>query len=52
LKQTKVYIPSQIAEQQNIGRFMSNLDRLITLHQRKLEKLQNVKKSLLKKMFV
>ena len=32
--------------------FFSNLDDLITLHQRKLELLQNIKKSLLDKMFV
>ena len=39
-------------EQQKIGTFFSSLDNLITLHQRKLEKLKNVKKSLLEKMFV
>ena len=40
------------AEQQAIGSFFSRLDSLITLHQRKLELLQNIKKSLLDKMFV
>ena len=39
-------------EQQAIGSFFSHLDDLITLHQRKLELLQNIKKSLLDKMFV
>ena len=39
-------------EQQVIGHFFSRIDRLITLHQRKLEKLQNIKKSCLEKMFV
>ena len=34
------------------GRFLKKLDTLITLHQRKLEKLQNIKKSCLEKMFV
>lgn len=35
-----------------ISRFFSRLDALITLHQRKLALLQNIKKSLLDKMFV
>ena len=34
LKLTKVFIPSEISEQQSIGRFISLLDNLITLHQR------------------
>ncbi|MFR2022790.1 MAG: restriction endonuclease subunit S [Clostridia bacterium] len=40
------------AEQQQIGAFFKQLDHLITLHQRELEKLQNIKKSMLEKMFV
>ena len=40
------------AEQQQIGAFFKQLDNLITLHQRELEKLQNIKKSMLEKMFV
>jgi type I restriction enzyme S subunit len=39
-------------EQQQIGAFFKNLDDLITLHQRELEKLKNIKKSMLEKMFV
>ena len=39
------------AEQQQIGAFFKNLDHLITLHQRKLEKLKLVKKSMLEKVF-
>ena len=39
-------------EQEKIGVFFKLLDNLITLHQRKLEKLQNVKKAMLEKMFV
>ena len=39
------------AEQQQIGALFKNLDHLITLHQRKLEKLKLVKKSMLEKMF-
>ena len=41
-----------LEEQTKIADALSNLDHLITLHQRKLEKLQNIKKSCLEKMFV
>ena len=41
-----------IKEQEHIADFFHNLDHLITLHQRELEKLQNIKKSMLEKMFV
>ena len=44
--------PSSLQEQLQIGTFFQQLDSLITLHQRKLELLKNVKKSLLDKMFV
>ena len=40
------------AEQAKIGAFLLDIDHLITLHQRKLEKLKNIKKSMLEKMFV
>lgn len=39
-------------EREKIGSYFSNLDNLITLHQRKLEKLQHIKKACLEKMFV
>ncbi len=39
-------------EQEQIGAFFRHLDHLITLHQRELEQLQNIKKSCLEKMFV
>ena len=42
----------QRSEQILIGAFFQQLDNLITLHQRELEKLQNIKKSMLEKMFV
>ena len=45
-------VPKEEREQEHIGSFFSRLDDLITLHQRKLELLQNIKKSLLDKMFV
>ena len=44
-------LPS-LSEQRRIGKFFSRLDSLITLHQRKLELLRNIKKSMLDKMFV
>ncbi|MGV3329736.1 restriction endonuclease subunit S [Streptococcus suis] len=46
-----VHIPSP-KEQSAIGTFFSTLDRHITLHQRKLEKLKNLKKALLNELFV
>ena len=45
-------LPPSREEQELIGLFFARLDNLITLHQRKLELLQNIKKSLLDKMFV
>ena len=39
-------------EQVKIGEYFNRLDHLITLHQRKLEKLKYIKKSMLEKMFV
>ena len=44
-------IPS-LDEQKKIAKFLTQIDKTITLHQRKLEKLQNIKKSMLEKMFV
>ena len=44
-------LPSTIREQQTIGAFFKELDNLITLHQRKYDKLINVKKFMLQKMF-
>ena len=47
-----ITVATQVKEQELIASFFTNLDNLITLHQRKLEKLQNIKKSMLEKMFV
>lgn len=44
------YVPKYL-EQEKIGELFTNLDNLITLHQRKYDNLVNVKKSLLEKMF-
>ncbi|WP_141671907.1 restriction endonuclease subunit S [Bifidobacterium breve] len=51
LQDTQVRFPG-LSEQSAIGAALNEIDSLITLHQRKLELLQNVKKSLLDKMFV
>lgn len=48
---TVVTIP-EIDEQRVLGQYLERLDHLITLHQRKLEKLKNIKKSCLEKMFI
>ena len=48
---TMVSLPESQAEQQTIGAFFSRLDSLITLHQRKYDKLVIFKKSMLEKMF-
>ena len=47
----QLMLPSR-TEQQQIGMTLRSLDNLITLHQRKLELLRNIKKSLLDRMFV
>ena len=46
-----ITVPS-LQEQRKIGDLLDKLDNLITLHQRKCEKLKNIKKSMLEKMFV
>ena len=50
LAETQLTVPS-FDEQRQIGGYFSNLDALITLHQRKFEKLVQLKKSMLDKMF-
>ena len=47
-----ISIPATMGEQRQIGTYFRNLDNLIILHQRKLEKLKNIKKSMLEKMFI
>jgi len=47
----KFEIPASIEEQKKIAGVFDNLDNLITLHQRKYDKLKNIKKSMLEKMF-
>ena len=52
LSEIEIYVSPYEQEQAKIAAYFANLDNLITLHQRELEKLQNIKKSMLEKMFV
>ena len=52
LAEIEVFAPKDECEHHQIGTYFRNLDHLITLHQRKLEKLKIIKKSFLEKMFV
>ena len=52
LSEIKIFVSPDEKEQEQIARFFTNLDNLITLHQRELEKLRNIKQSCLEKMFV
>ena len=52
ISQSFFAVPADYAEQRVIAKSLAELDDLITLHQRKLELLQDIKKSLLDKMFV
>ena len=52
LQKLKLCVPVSKSEQEKIGEIFNNIDNIITLHQRKLDKLQEVKKGLLQKMFV
>ena len=47
----KVFVP-KVEEQRKIGNFLDSLDKLIATHQRRLEKLKNIKASCMEKMFV
>ncbi|WP_298033228.1 restriction endonuclease subunit S [uncultured Desulfovibrio sp.] len=52
LQDTLIAFPRKKEEQARIGTFFRHLDRLITLHQRKVALLQNIRKACLEKMFV
>ena len=51
LSEIEIFVAPDVKEQEQIADFFTRLDNLITLHQRKYEKLTNVKKSMLEKMF-
>lgn len=46
-----IYVPQDIREQEKIGEYFSELDHLITLHQRKCDETKQLKKFMLQKMF-
>ena len=50
--ETSLAIPQNIEEQKAIGKYFTELNTLITLHQRKCDELQNMKKFMLQNMFV
>ena len=51
ISEMDILMPTEIDEQKNIADFFTQLDHLITLHQRKLEKLKIIKKSMLENLF-
>ena len=51
LQQLAFYMPNDLSEKAEIGKYMDTFDHLITLHQRKYDKLQVLKKAMLEKMF-
>ena len=51
MEKKEILLPNCVEEQQKIGIYFSNLDHLITLHQRKCEQTKKLKKFMLQKMF-
>lgn len=51
IKETNISFPEDVDEQQAIGNYFQNIDRLINTSQTKLDKLKNIKKACLEKMF-
>ena len=49
---TKLKLPADIEEQQEIGEYFKKIDSLITFHQQKCDELKNIKKFMLQNMFV
>ncbi len=52
MSKIKIFIPNSIEEQKTIAEFLTKLDSLINLQHQELEKLKNLKKAFLSKMFV
>ena len=52
LRNLSLIVPREDKEKDEIGRYFKSLDNLITLHQRKLDELNQFKKGMLQKMFV
>lgn len=52
VKNFQILLPKDKSEQSKVGQFFNQLDNLITLHQRELNSLKNLKESLLQQMFI
>ena len=52
IRKFEICFPQNKEEQDIVSEYLDSLDHLITLHQRKLEKLKKIKKAMLEKMFV
>lgn len=52
LARFEIFVPKDIREQKKIGRYFKSLDTIISLHQRELDKLKNIKKAFLEKMLI
>ena len=52
ISETEFEIPVSLEEQKAVGNYFERVDSLLSLHQRKLEKLRQIKKSMLERMFV
>ena len=52
IRKIEISLPRSKSEYEKLEEFFYSLDNLITLHQRKLEKLKNIKRSMLEKMFI
>ena len=51
IREMNLFVPQDMEEQKKIGKFFSDFDKHIVIYQKKLEHLQELKKSLLQKMF-
>lgn len=52
MEKKQTILPMNLNEQKQIARFLSSMDKFITLHQRKLDRLMSIKKALLQQLFV
>jgi len=51
IEDTKILVPPTVAEQEAIGKFFEDLDKVIELQAKKVEKLQHIKAGCLERMF-
>ena len=52
MSKIKIFVPKSIKEQNYISKILNNFDKVLALHQKELQKLKNIKKASLAKMFV